>query len=859
MAQDRAPAALRRDVRLVGRLLGEVLAEEESPELYSLVEGVRRETVHLRHKPDPEREARLVTRLGRLSADDRERLARAFALYFTAVNAAEEVHRVRRRRAHRAQAIPQTGSPADLASRLRSAGVVEEALARAWRRTEITIVLTAHPTEARRRTLLWAQRKLAEDLLTSSSSQLSPQARSRSRQRLKETLRALWYTREVRLRPPTVLDEVRHGIAYLERLALALPAVRENLITAVSTLGVSPDCLPELKVDSWIGGDRDGHPGVTPEVTLEALAQMSKAARSEYCRRLKDLSPGLAHCADRLPGPARVALSRKLAAVRKRYPEALAKAERAYPAEPLRQLGAVMIHRLERSPADEGYGDSEELLADLAVIRRAVDPTGSRSLADFDDLLTTIRGMGMTFAGLDVREHSAAVHSDKRQGQEDGGEPRAAATFEAIREAKELYGDDAIGRYILSMAETADDVLAALRLAKQHKLGGRLDLVPLFETLADLRRAPAEMAELFRDPAYRHHLAKRDGRQEVMLGYSDSTKDAGYLASAWAIYEAQEGLMQVARDAGVSLLFFHGRGGSLGRGGGPIARMVRGLPPGSCEAGIRLTVQGEALAEQFLLPDVAERSLEQLVTAVLEAQAEPVAKPPSAEDRAVANFLAEHSAAAYRELLRDPALPKFLREATPLEELPRMNLGSRPARRPGGEGLEGLRAIPWVFAWTQTRLLAPGWYGVGSALEAFLSETGPDGEAQIQRMAREWPWLSSVLANTETALAKADLPVANLYASLLPGEDGSRLIRRLEEEHTRTVERVLQVTGAAALLDRDPPLQRSIALRNPYVDPLHYLQVAALRDLKTRPGRRAPERLALITAWGVTQGVRTTG
>lgn len=843
-----APHALRADVRLVGRLLGEVLTEEEGPGLFALVEAVRRECVALRHHPDDhERQSALLDRLAGADAATRIGVARAFTLFFTLVNTAEQVHRLRRRHRHRRRGV-QPGSPAALAARLASAPVDPVRLAAAWHGVEVEVVLTAHPTEAKRRTVLWAQHRLAADLGAATARDRTPAERRRAQARLKETIRSLWHTREGRLRPPTVLDEVRQGLAYLEGpLADALVAVRREWAEALETLGITGPCGPRLRVGSWIGGDRDGHPGVTAEVTDATVARMSQAARDLYARRLRAILPALAWRADHLSEAARAALGPASGAP-VRYPE-----------EPVRQRAYEIIERLGLDPAAGGYAETADLLADLASIRCALDPSGRRPLPD-PDLEPMVQSMGLTLAGLDVRDHAARLHEALR----DPDANDVVATLDTIRHVQDTYGPGAIRRFIVSMAATPEDLSAALALFTRRGLGGRLDLVPLFETLPSLAGAAAVMRALWAEPAYRAHLAERGDRQEIMLGYSDSTKDGGHLAAAWAIYRAQEELVAAAAASGVCVVFFHGRGGAVGRGGGPTARAVEALPPEGLRRGLSITVQGEMLSEQFLLPGIAERSLEQLVAAVAAALVPaPHVPGPTGSDRRLAQVMAAASEAAYRDLVEgETGLARYLDAASPLAEIARLNIGSRPARRSAAPTLTDLRAIPWVFAWTQSRCLLPAWYGVGSGLSAAAEEGG--GIERLRALWRAWPWLRATLDNVEMALAKADLAIARLYAALVPDRAlANRVFRRLEVEYDRTVEMVLAVTGDPWLLAREPALHGSIRLRNPYVDPLNYLQVIGLRELRRArpddPDEATGRALVQLCVNGIAQGLRNTG
>lgn len=849
------PGTLRRSVRLLGRLLGEILVEEVGRDLLVLVETVRRETRALRAHDDPARRAALLARLRGLDLDRREQVARAFTCYFMLVNTAEQVHRVRRRRWYRRHRLPQPGSPEAWAQAVRASGLDGDAVREALENAFVEVVLTAHPTEARRRTVLNAQRHLADDLMAwLDAAHVDPARQPVLRLHLKETIRGLWHTRFVRVRPISVLDEVEQGIEYLVAcIAPALPDVRETWRATLTQLGVKAHDLVPIRIGSWIGGDRDGHPGVTAEVTTETLRRMEAAARKLYAAWLQDLLPRLAWRADEL-GPERLAL------LEDRF---------QHQEEPLRSFAAAILQRLEHPATAGGYTSTEELLGDLARLAQAWDPSGQHVPADLRRLLDAVTAHGLTLAALDIREHAARVRQavlelDVSPQDRSPVARDTWATVQALADAHARYGTRASTRYILSMVDQAEDLRAAHALLRQAGLSGRVDIVPLFETGHALAAAGGIMQAIWRDPSYRDHLAQRGNRQWIMLGYSDSGKDAGYLAAAWAIYEAQESLLALAQAEGIGLAFFHGRGGAVGRGGGPTRRAVAALPAGSTRFGVCFTVQGEMLGEEFLTPALSERSLEQYLVAVSGALVHaPVADTPV--HRTSARELARRAEDAYRALVHaTPNLMAYVEAASPLLELGKLHLGSRPTRRSGSAAFQDLRAIPWVFSWTQSRVLLPAWYGVGTALEGFVATHGPEGLLTLRDMFGTWAWFRATLDNVEMALAKADLGIARLYADLVPDRDLARTVfHALETEYRRTVEWVLRVSEHDTLLAADPVLRNSIALRNPYVDPLNYLQIIALEELRAEPTdaarQEALQSLALLSIQGVAQGLRNTG
>ncbi len=887
---------LRHDVDLLGRILGQVLTEEEGPALFALVESVRRACKRIRQTGDEGERQQLLRRLERLSSPEREPLLRAFTLYFTLVNTAEQVHRVRRAREHRQRTEPpQPGSVEALVQDLVARGLGPEDVKALLQTIRIELVMTAHPTEAQRRTVLMAQRRLAGLVESLGDPLKTPAERARIHMDLKEEVRTLWHTREVRLRPPEVLDEVRMGLWYLEETFFGvIPDLLEDLEHGLAEALGDPSLRvgPVVRVGSWIGGDRDGHPLVRAETTEAVFTLHESLARRCYRRAVAPLVQRLSQRGDRLarPGP----LLESLRADGERYPQLMRELDRRYPDEPLRQKAAVMLRRL--SDTDPGrYSRPQELEHDLRLMRDSLDPEGRRPVPILDRLLRQVQIFGFHMASLDLRQHSG-VHQDvvaevllsagaeaayaslpeagrQRALVQALARPPAALSPQALSEtaadlfrllqvagrAQDRLGESACHTYIVSMAAEPSDVLEVLALLHWSGLDGRFDVVPLFETIEDLVRAPRVMTALFAHPAYQAHLERRSRSQEVMLGYSDSTKDGGYLAAAWYLFRAQEEVMRRAEEAGVQLRFFHGRGGAVGRGGGPAARAILAQPAGTVRGAIRMTEQGESLSSRFLIPGIARRSLEQLVSAVVGATLrEPLAQRE--EFHPVMEALAVDAEQAYRALLRDEAFPDYFREATPVEEIGKLNIGSRPARRSGQTTLQDLRAIPWVFAWMQCRLLIPGWYSTGTAIEGWMNRTGPAGLEVLERMAREWPFFRATMDNLEMALAKADMGIARLYSSLSSAPGSAALFQHMADEYERTRAWVLRLFGESELLAHEVNLRQSIALRNPYVDPLSYLQVLALRELRRAGGAREDlEREVLLSINGIAQGLRNTG
>lgn len=902
---------LREDVRLLGSLLGQVLQEQGGPQLLERVERIRRQAIARRTDPSPENERRLRELVAELDLQEADRVVRAFALYFHLINLAEEHHRLRtlRDRELRGQPAPRAESVAAAVSTLRSEGVPPVRLARLLERLELRPVFTAHPTESRRASVLLHLRAVADLLARVDDPLATPEARRRAVDGLLAEITALWQTDEVRDRRPTPLDEVAAGLYYLERSAwAAAPVLFRDLQEAVEHY--APEALsavrPFLRFGSWMGGDRDGNPHVTVEVTERTLELQRERVLQLYLDEVEALGRELS------VSTRRAGVSWELLeSVRQdleEFPELAADPGFPPASEPYRRKLRVVAERLRRTRDGRpgGYACPDGFVEDLERIRRSLEANAGMRMARgrLQDLWVRACTFGFHFASLDLRQESAVhgravAHLLQKAGIADDylrlpepervallarlldagpvpaepDDPEAAEVvrlFRAIPRWQERFGLQACATYIVSLTESASDVLEVLWLAAQAGLYrrrgdgplSRLHVVPLFERVGELQRCGQILDELLRTPAYRAHLRAWGDLQEVMLGYSDSNKDGGYLAANWALHRAHKVLPEVARRHGCRLRLFHGRGGAIGRGGGPTGRAILAQPPEALDGRLKLTEQGEVLAARYGNPHIARRHLEQLTSAVLRACLAPApVQDPSTLQRweAIMDDLAERSRRAYRELVDDPDFPGYFAQATPIGEIGRMNMASRPASRTGRGRVEDLRAIPWVFSWTQTRANLPGWYGLGSALDGFCRE-GPDAVAELRAMYAGWPFFRSVLDNAQISLGTADLEVARLYAELV--EDPSvreRLYGRIREEYERTVRAVLEVTGQRELLDNTPVLQRSVRLRNPYVDPMSYLQVRLLRERRARPEDPEVAELVQRTINGIAAGLQTTG
>jgi len=953
---------LTREVRLLGALLGQVLTEQEGAPALELVERVRERTIALRRDGDPAVRAALDAELATLSTREIATLARAFSTYFQLVNLAEEKERVRqlRRRARAAGRAPLDDSLDEAVVLLRRTGLSRDAIAGRMAGLRISPVLTAHPTEARRRTVLVALRRVYALLDRLDDPRLTPADDAEVRRRLREEITLLWRTADLRQARPTPLDEVRSAMVFFDAtLFTATPDLyraADRALDAVDGLeggvgtgaasgigsavdhgrtGTRPPASPAfLAWGSWIGGDRDGHPYVTAETTTEAFRIQADHLLHGYEAVATRLMAALA--ARPRPGvPLAPALVRRLARDEDDLPESMREMAARFPHEPYRRRLGAIAERLRRTraylaerPGAQGgrYTNPEELLLELGELREALVADGLERLAygGLQEFRWQVETFGFHLASLEVRQH-AAVHRAARSALEAAPPDLARqvapgvtaaevlATFRAMAALQRRAGEAAIHRYVISFTTGPEDVATVRWLAARAAdpaisasttsgfLPGTptLDVVPLFESAAVLESAGSILTALVADPAYREHLRDRGDRQEVMLGYSDSNKESGYVAANWLLYRAQEELVAAALASGVELTLFHGRGGAIGRGGGPTHRAVLAAPAGAVDGRLKLTEQGEVIAERYANPVIARRGLEQVTSATLlaahvtdggitSAGSADAVRSGVADGRAVMDELAAEARRAYSALVWDePAFERVFGEATPIAAISGLRLGSRPAAR--GPGLTGtaatpsaggapavlgeprgaslaslasLRAIPWVFAWTQVRLNLPGWFGLGSALAAFERAHGEAGMADLAAMHRRWPFFRGLLQNAEVALARSDLAVGRRYAALA-GADGTRLAERVEAEHARTVRLLLRISGRAALLDGVPALQRSIALRAPYLDPLNELQVLLLGRLRGvpegHPSRVELERLVALTISGIAAGVQGTG
>ncbi len=893
-------AQLRDDVRTLGALVGDILREQCGDAFFQLVERARHAAI-AGAGAGAGADDELHALVKELPARDAETLIRAFSTYFEVVNLAERIHRIRRRRDYlRAAAAPQEGSLRATVAQLAVAGLTPQQTAALLQRLRFEPVFTAHPTEATRRTLLEKEQVIGRLLVERLDPSRTPDEERAALARIREEVTTAWQTDPNPSARPTVLDELENVLFYLTDVVYrVVPPFYEELEQAVrGRYDIQVPSRAVLRFGSWVGGDMDGNPNVGGDTLRAAFARQRDLVLGLYRREAGELARRLSQSGARTG--VSDAVRERIAAYSAQFPRALAAIPTRYHDMPYRVLFTLIAARLETTRRDEpgGYRAATDLEGDLGAVIASLRAHGGEHAGLFgvQRLLRRVETFGFHLAAIDVRQH-AGVHRavlatllgdpdwstrapDERlirlrRVLENGEEPpgrgspddqatRTLDVFKAIGECRARYGDVAVGPYIISMAEGADDVLAVLVLARWAGLARDhvpLDVTPLFETVADLEHAAFIMRSLFEDPYYRAHLSERGIHQMVMIGYSDSNKDAGIGAARWALYRAQLGLVETAKRSVVDLTFFHGRGGTVSRGGGRIASAILSAPAGTVRGRFRVTEQGEVINAKYGLRGIAMRTLEQTVSAVALATALP--RPPDRRESdwtRIMEEVARDSRAAYRSLIYDdPRFVKYFRLATPIDVIQRMEIGSRPAARETDDErgeIERLRAIPWVFAWTQSRHLLPGWYGLGTALDRAAERYG---SATLGDMVRDWPFLRALIDDIEMVLGTADLSIAARYARLA-GDHGARFFPAIRAEFDRTVAHVLELKQERALLDSDPALQRSILLRNPYVDPMSLLQIDLLERWRAA-GRPDDDvfRALMASVRGIAQGLQSTG
>ena len=925
---DLKEAPLRRDVRSLGTLLGEVLREQAGEGLFAHVEALRQGTIRRRDAEarGKDDEAALhgkkaLELVHSLPVDRAILLTRAFAFFFELINLAETNHRKRRRIALQlsGEAAQQRGSLVGTLCAMRRVGITADEAMGWLKRVLIVPVFTAHPTEAARRSVMVKRRRIGEYLEALGRIPVPEQELARLEELIRAEITSLWQTDEVRSRRPTVFDEVKMGLDYYDvSIFETLPSLYREIAEALrSAYGIliEPHELPlVLHFGSWIGGDRDGNPFVTPEVTRDAIRLARGHLLLYYQRQLDNLidlvttSAQQSAVSDALLGRLHAYVAqvhtpeaqvfgqqyefeyyRRFAiCLKARVQRTLEQTTEAMPSGQLPVMPFTLTQGQEKlAQVLPAYCSASELLDDLELLRASlVAHEGVRIARTLvDPLILQVRAFGLHLHTLDIRQH-ARVHAaalkeaiadsvaDSLPGELSEETSKVLETFRVVAEAKSGCSPEVVRQYVISGASTVDDVLAVVRLAR---LGGvrvegsekdpGLMPVPLFESIDDLRNAPEVCRALWSRTDYRKLLESWDNWQEVMLGYSDSNKDGGMLTSTWEIFRAHRALHAVARACGVKLRLFHGRGGTVGRGGGPTHRAIFAQPMDSFEGQLRITEQGEVLNFKYSDEVLAERNLELMIAASLDALARPNARDPEGhftgilkpEWEAALDELSAVSFGFYRvNILDNPDVITYFEQSTPVGELEHAMIGSRPSRRKASSNIADLRAIPWVFGWTQSRLLVPAWFGVGHAFSKYMEQ--PGALELLQTMAQEFPLFIDLIRNVEMALGKVDVATARQYSMLV--KDAAmrdRVFTMLEEELHRTVYAVLAITRQKDLLEKNQVLARSIRLRNPYVDPMHLIQVDMLQ--RKRAGEDTPEvnRAIAATISGISAGLRNTG
>lgn len=907
------------DMRWLAGALGRVIQRLEGDAVFNAVEQLRISCRDRRRGlPEAPSLRQILNRVEALTPAEAAPVARAFTLFFVLINTAEQVHRVRRRRQYdqSAGAAPQPASLRWAFEQLKKDGKSAHEVRQRAEKLRVRPVLTAHPTESTRRTILNLQARLADALLARDTATLPE--RTRLEERLESDIELLWLTDEVRKNRPSVMDEVSTVIWYLEdRLLDATNHVHESCATAFrEVFGEELGVEVPLTLGSWVAGDRDGNPFVTPEVTIAAARRSAHALLGHYQKRVHRLIERLS-ISNRV-APSTAELRESIARDKALLPDVWEENARRDSEEPLRLKLSFISARLEATRKEiasrdakraetvpGAYASPEELVADVELIYGTVKVAKAARAARalVKPLLDEIRMLGLHGYALDVREDSEAhtkaldaiarsvglppLDADALRRELLGRRPltspnlrldadteKVLGVFDAVRTIQEELGRKAVDTYIISMTHSADDMLRVALLARERGLldfsgetpVSHVDIVPLFETRDDLAGAPKVMRSLFADPAYRKQLEARGMRQEIMLGYSDSAKDVGVVAAAWELYLAQEELAALAREFGVDLMLFHGRGGTVGRGGGsPVYRALTALPPGSLTGSIKITEQGETISQKFGILSVAERTLEVMMAGTLMATYADWRKDVSESDqkafREMVDRLASEARTSFRNVVHeDPLLFRVFLEATPVRELSHVHFGSRPAYRDRGAGtMAGIRAIPYNFGWTQTRIMLTAWLGAGTAFtEAAKS---PEGLALLRKMAKTWPFFDDLLAKIEMVCAKADLEIAELYLTELG--DYRDFFERLKNEYEGMVATLLAIREKDTLVGGHRFLGQAMQLRNPYVDPLNLLQIGLLKKKRSLP-EDSPERVLIDQAIGTTlngiaQGMRNTG
>jgi phosphoenolpyruvate carboxylase len=918
------------DIRLLGRILGDVIREQESAEIYELIEKIRKLSVAFRRDADQEADKALKKLLKGLSGEHAVSVIRGFTYFSHLANLAEDRHHIRRRAIHERVGDTQEGSIEVALQRLRWAGITPKIISQTLAHSFVSPVLTAHPTEVQRQSILSAERDIAELLrerdeikaraavVNAAKDALSPKELAVNEQRMRARVMQLWQTRLLRFSKLTVADEIENSLSYYESTFLReIPKIYAALEEALGTHPVAPF----LRMGQWIGGDRDGNPNVNAQTLQHALKRQADVALRHYLTEVHFLGSELSLSAMLVEfPPAMKALAEKSPdtnahRIDEPYRRALT-GMYARLAATLKSLtgGDAARHAVE---PQNPYTDSESFLADLKIIRTSLNSHHAKALAAqrLDPLIRAVEVFGFHLATVDLRQSSdqhekvvdellATARIEKNYASLDEASKRAVlvkllndarplripganysdhaqselSIFEEARLARTAYGTEAIRHYIISHTETVSDLLEVLLLQKEVGLmrgtlddNARVDLivVPLFETIEDLRNSAGIMREFYALPGIANLIQRSGAEQDIMLGYSDSNKDGGIFTSNWELYRAEVALVEdferLANSHNIQLRMFHGRGGTVGRGGGPSYQAILAQPPGTVRGQIRLTEQGEVIGSKYANPEIGRRNLETLVAATLEATLLQPTKTAPRHFLETAAQLSQDSMDAYRHLVYETAgFNDYFFGATPIREIAELNIGSRPASRKANQKIEDLRAIPWGFSWGQCRLTLPGWYGFGSAVEKFLDRPTDKEQkaalALLQKMVKQWPFFKTLLSNMDMVLAKSDLALASRYSELVSDAKlRKRIFKAIEAEWHKTAEAMSLLTAEKHRLANNPALARSIRHRFPYIDPLHHLQVELIRRYRDGKADERVQRGIHISINGIAAGLRNTG
>ncbi|QGH33919.1 phosphoenolpyruvate carboxylase [Gracilibacillus salitolerans] len=913
-SEEKINVSLLKDVEYLTKILDDVLLHEGGDTLLKTVKEIRVLSTEFRETQEASTQDKIKQKINELEPGLRKNVIRAFSIHLHILNIAEQNYRSRRRREYQAQDanIIQPGSLEAGVKTLIDNNVSPEQITDLLEKLSLELIMTAHPTEATRRTILQIHKRIAR-LLTQWDYSYTRYEKKMIKERIANEITFLWQTQEIRQKKPSVMKEVSNGLYYFDRVLFdVLPKIHDDLEDLLFEKYNQRWQIPSfLRFGSWIGGDRDGNPNVKATTTFETLKRHRELVLRKYKDALSTLKDRLSH------SDSKIEVSEELKSSIEKDRKELSINGWHKEDEVYRVKLSLMLKKLEYTEQDDerGYAKAENLLEDLYLIRESmkIHHPNHNPVKLLRKVIRQVDLFGFHLASLDIRNHSGEHESALTEvfhevgiadeysslDEEDKVEtlisvlenPRPLIsiydeyspetlevinTFRMIKQAQDTFGLRAIEVYLISMTDNVSDLLEVLVLAKEAglyrvypdgKVVSRIHVAPLLETIDDLKNGPEMIKKLFDIPLYRKHLGARGNLQEVMLGYSDSSKDGGNITANWELYQAQQEIHDIASSYGVKLKYFHGRGGSLGRGGGPLYSSLLSQPAVTLGDGVKITEQGEVLSSRYLLEDIAYRSLEQatstLLTGIMGLNDDNTNMKPSQEEVDAMSVISEYALKKYQSLVfEDPGFIKYFNQATPLHELGDLNIGSRPMKRKGSDRFEDLRAIPWVFAWTQSRQLLPAWYAAGTGFKKYLDDTG--NLELLKKMYEKWPFFNATINNLQMALTKADIQTAQEYANMMQdNEISSRIFNSIKEEYAQTKEIIIKITGQEELLDNRQNIKDSVRLRNPLVDPLNLLQVQLVSQLRSQgeESDQYDELLmeALLTINGVAAGLRNTG